>query len=119
MGGLGGENAHAVQVRDWYDGSHPRTATATASASASGAANGSLAVSRPAALRGFYRDDAGQGQGQGQGQGEEKVDLIGGADLGQWLLKGARQRQQQRQQQRAFNAGTGTGTDEDDFMRFD
>jgi len=107
MQGLGVEerdgNEGQLSVNDWYDPNQPRTATG--------------ADSRPEPLRGFYRAPIGRGDDAAAQQ--QEVDLIGGDDLGHWLLAGARQRQAQREKEARLQALPGPGVLDDDFMSFD
>jgi len=108
--GAGEVDAGQVPVNDWYDPDQPRSATGTGS--------------RPEGnrIRGFYggmpagRVDDSQQQQRRQ---QEQLDLIGGDDLGHWLLAGARQRQAQREKEVRARAPPGSLDDVDDFMAFD
>ena len=105
LGGADGpadEGQDVVPVNDWYDPSQPRTATG--------------ADSRPEALRGFYKEQAeAEEKGRG-GASQQEMDLIGGDDLGHWLLAGARQRQAEREKKGLLGPG---GAADEDFMSFD
>ena len=95
------DEGQQVQVSDWYDAGQPRTAT--------GARSG------PEALRGFYRTPI--GSSEQSSPLDEPLDLIGGDDLGRWLLAGARQRQSEREKLQRMRASG--GQDDEDFMAFD